>query len=138
MTFSTDLISPSAAGKNFLQKILDIYLCGVYNIKREVITVEENCPNCQKKKERSEAEYKRLINRLNRISGQINGIKKMVENSAYCTDILVQVAAVNAALNSFNKELLGEHIRTCVADNIKNGNEEVIDELVTTLQKLMK
>lgn len=138
MTFSTDLISPSAAGKNFLQKILDIYPCGVYNIKREMITVEENCPNCQKKKERSEAEYKRLINRLNRISGQINGIKKMVENSAYCTDILVQVAAVNAALNSFNKELLGEHIRTCVADNIKNGNEEVIDELVTTLQKLMK
>ena len=62
----------------------------------------------------------------------------MVENSAYCTDILIQVAAVNAALNSFNKELLGEHIRTCVADNIKNGNDEVIDELVKTLQKLMK
>lgn len=97
-----------------------------------------NCPHCQKKKERSDAEYKKLINRLNRILGQINGIKKMVENSAYCTDILVQVAAVNAALNSFNKELLGEHIRTCVADNIKNGNDEVIDELVKTLQKLMK
>lgn len=62
----------------------------------------------------------------------------MVENSAYCTDILIQVAAVNAALNSFNKELLGEHIRTCVADNIKNSNDEVIDELVKTLQKLMK
>lgn len=91
-----------------------------------------------KEKERSQAEYKRLINRLNRISGQINGIKKMVENSAYCTDILIQVAAVNAALNSFNKELLAEHIRTCVADNIKNGNDEVIDELVKTLQKLMK
>lgn len=91
-----------------------------------------------KEKERSEAEYKKLINRLNRISGQINGIKKMVENSAYCTDILIQVAAVNAALNSFNKELLGEHIRTCIADNIKNGNDEVIDELVKTLQKLMK
>lgn len=100
--------------------------------------MNESCPHCQKTKERSDAEYRKLINRLNRISGQINGIKKMVENSAYCTDILVQVAAVNAALNSFNKELLGEHIRTCVADNIRNGNEEVIDELVKTLQKLMK
>ena len=97
-----------------------------------------HCPGCAKKKERTDAEYKKLINRLNRISGQINGIKKMVENDAYCTDILIQVAAVNAALNSFNKELLGEHIRTCVADNIKNGNDEVIDELVNTLQKLMK
>lgn len=100
--------------------------------------MENSCPHCGKKKERSDAEYRKLINRLNRISGQISGIKKMVENSAYCTDILIQVAAVNAALNSFNKELLGEHIRTCVADNIKNGNDEVIDELVKTLQKLMK
>lgn len=100
--------------------------------------MSESCQHCQKKKERPDAEYKKLINRLNRISGQINGIKKMVENDAYCTDILIQVAAVNAALNSFNKELLGEHIRTCVADNIKNGNDEVIDELVKTLQKLMK
>lgn len=102
------------------------------------MSLSENCPHCQKKKERSGTERGKLINRLNRISGQISGIKKMVENSAYCTDILVQVAAVNAALNSFNKELLGEHIRTCVADNIRNGNEEVIDELVKTLQKLMK
>ncbi|MDE6732986.1 MAG: metal-sensing transcriptional repressor [Oscillospiraceae bacterium] len=100
--------------------------------------MSEKCPHCQKTKSRSDAEYRKLINRLNRISGQINGIKKMVENSAYCTDILVQVAAVNAALNSFNKELLGEHIRTCVADNIKAGNDEVVDELVKTLQKLMK
>ena len=100
--------------------------------------MSEKCPHCHKKKARSDAEYKKLINRLNRISGQINGIKKMVENDAYCTDILIQVAAVNAALNSFNKELLGEHIRTCVADNIKNGNDEVIDELVNILQKLMK
>ena len=100
--------------------------------------MNDSCPHCHKKKERPEAEYKKLINRLNRISGQINGIKKMVENDVYCTDILIQVAAVNAALNSFNKELLGEHIRTCVADNIKNGNDEVVDELVKTLQKLMK
>ncbi len=100
--------------------------------------MEEKECCCKKTKKRSEEEYKRLINRLNRISGQINGIKKMVENSAYCTDILVQTAAVNAALNSFSKELLAEHIRTCVADNIRNGNDDVIDELVNTLQKLMK
>lgn len=100
--------------------------------------MEEKCPHCEKKKERSPEEYKKLINRLNRISGQINGIRKMVENSAYCTDILIQVAAANAALNSFSKELLSEHIRTCVADNIRNGNDEVIDELVETLRKLMK
>ena len=100
--------------------------------------MEKECPHCQKKKERSDGEYRKLINRLNRISGQINGIKKMVENSAYCTDILVQVAAANAALNSFSKELLAEHIRTCVADNIKSGNDVVIVELVTTFQKLMK
>ena len=103
--------------------------------------MEEKCPHCEccgKKKERSPDEYRRLINRLNRISGQINGIKKMVEESAYCVDILVQSSAVTAALNSFNKELLGEHIRTCVADNIREGNDDVIDELVNTLQKLMR
>lgn len=100
--------------------------------------MSEKCPHCQKKKERSELERRKLINRLSRIAGQINGIKRMVENDAYCADILIQAAAVNAALNSFNKELLAEHIRTCVADNIKNGNDEVIDELVKTLHKLMK
>ena len=98
----------------------------------------EKCPHCEKKKDRPPDENKKLINRLNRVSGQINGIKKMVEESAYCPDILLQVAAANAALNSFSKELLAEHIRTCVADNINNGNNEVIDELVVTLQKLMK
>ena len=97
---------------------------------------EECC--CHKTKERSEKEHKKLINRLNRIEGQIRGIKKMVEKDAYCTDILVQVAAVNAALNAFNKELLAEHIKTCVAQDIRDGKEETIDELVVTLQKLMK
>lgn len=91
-----------------------------------------------KTKKRSDEEYKKLINRLNRIEGQIRGIKGMVENDAYCPDILIQVSAVNAALNAFNKELLSNHIRTCVATDIKNGNEETIDELVCTLQKLMK
>ena len=93
---------------------------------------------CEKSKARSEKEYKDLITRLNRIEGQIRGIKKMVENDAYCTDILVQVSAANAALNSFNKVLLSNHIRTCVANDIRDGKEETIDELVTTLQKLMK
>lgn len=93
---------------------------------------------CHKTKERTEAEYKKLLNRLNRIEGQIRGIKKMVENDAYCTDILIQVSAANAALNSFNKELLASHIRTCVAEDIRSGKEETIDELVVTLQKLMK
>ena len=73
-----------------------------------------------------------------RIEGQVRGIRKMVENDAYCTDILIQVSAVNAALNSFNKVLLANHIRTCVADDIRSGKEETIDELVATLQKLMK
>lgn len=90
------------------------------------------------KKERSPEEYKKLIHRLNRIEGQIRGIKGMVENNAYCPDILIQSAAVNAAINAFNKELLANHIRTCVADDIRNGKDEVIDELVVTLQKLMK
>ncbi len=99
---------------------------------------EPECPHCQKTKHRSEEEYTKLIHRLNRIEGQIRGIRGMVEKSAYCLDILVQVAAVNAALNSFNKELLANHIRTCVVDDIRDGKDEVIDELVRTLQKLMK
>ena len=99
----------------------------------------EKCCHCsQRKKERSPEEYKKLIHRLNRIEGQIRGIKGMVENNAYCPDILIQSAAVNAAINAFNKELLANHIRTCVADDIRNGKDEAIDELVVTLQKLMK
>ena len=79
-----------------------------------------------------------MIHRLNRIEGQIRGLKGMVERDAYCTDILVQVAAVNAALNSFNKVLLTNHIKTCVTNDIREGREETVDELVTVLQKLMK
>lgn len=93
---------------------------------------------CKKTKQRSEEEYKSLIHRLNRIEGQIRGIRGMVERSAYCPDILIQSAAVTAAMNAFNRELLSNHIRTCVVKDIQAGNEEVIDELVTTLQKLMK
>lgn len=96
------------------------------------------CEHCAKHKRRTEKEYKSLVNRLNRIEGQIRGIKGMLEKDAYCPDILVQVAAANAALNAFNKELLANHIRTCVADDIRAGNDETIDELVGVLQKLMK
>ena len=100
--------------------------------------MEKNCCCTHKTKNREPDEYKKLINRLSRIEGQIRGIKGMVEKDAYCTDILIQVAAVNAALNSFNKELLANHIRTCVANDIREGKDETVDELVNTLQKLMK
>ena len=99
--------------------------------------MEKTCA-CHKIKERSPEEARQLIHRLNRIEGQIRGIRGMVENDAYCTDILIQVSAVNAALNAFNKELLANHIRTCVTDDIRSGKDEVVDELVNTLQKLMK
>ena len=96
------------------------------------------CCCSHKTKERSEDEYKKLMNRLNRIEGQIRGVKGMLEKDAYCTDILIQVSAVTAALNGFSKELLANHIRTCVAEDIRAGKDETIDELVTVLQKLMK
>lgn len=97
---------------------------------------KESC--CHKTKERSEKEYKDLINRLNRIEGQVRGIKGMVEKDAYCTDILIQVAAVNAALNSFNKVLLANHIKICVTQDIREGKEESMEELLAILPKLMK
>ena len=97
----------------------------------------QNC-DCHKTKARSPEEYKCLIHRLNRIEGQIRGIRGMVEKSAYCPDILAQVAAANAALNAFSRELLAEHIRTCVARDVREGREETLDELVATIQKLMK
>ena len=93
---------------------------------------------CHKTRERTEKERKKLINRLNRIEGQVRGIRGMIEKDAYCTDVLTQVAAANAALNAFTKELLASHIKTCVADDIRAGRDETIDELVATLQKLMK
>ena len=96
------------------------------------------CCCSQRKKERTPEEYTKLIHRLNRIEGQIRGIRGMVENNAYCPDILMQSAAVTAAMNAFNKELLASHIRTCVAQDIRDGKDEGIDELVGTLQKLMK
>lgn len=93
---------------------------------------------CTKTKERSAEEYRSLVHRLNRIEGQVRGIKGMLERNAYCTDILVQSSAISAALNAFNRELLANHIRTCVVDDVRAGKDEVIDELVATLQKMMK
>lgn len=99
---------------------------------------KKDCCCSERHKDRSEEEKKKLMNRLKRIEGQIRGIESMVEKDAYCPDILVQVSAVNAALNSFNKELLAKHIKTCVVDDIKEGHDETIDELVKVLQKVMK
>lgn len=99
---------------------------------------KKSCECCHKTKVRSEKEYKDLLNRLNRIEGQVRGIKRMVEENYYCTDILTQVSAINAALNSFNRKLLSNHIRSCVAEDIRAGKNETIDELVLILQKLMK
>lgn len=96
------------------------------------------CECSKKRKHRSDEEYRSLVNRLSRIEGQVRGIKNMIENDAYCTDVLVQVSAVQAALGAFSKELLSNHIHTCVAENIRKGDDSVIDELVATLQKLMK
>ena len=93
---------------------------------------------CHKTKKRTEEEHKALVVRLNRIEGQVRGIKNMVESDAYCTDIIVQVSAVNAALNSFSKELLANHIKTCVAEDIRAGKDDTVDDLVNTLQKLLK
>lgn len=98
--------------------------------------MSENC--CCRTKQRSEDEYKSLIHRLNRIEGQIRGIKGMLDKDAYCPDILTQVAAANAALNAFGRELLANHIRTCVVDDVRAGKEDTVDELLTTLQKFMK
>lgn len=99
----------------------------------------DSCPYCSgKHKDRGEKEYKDLMNRLKRIEGQVRGVEGMLENGAYCIDILMQVSAITSALNSFNKALLSNHMKTCVADNIRQGNDDVIDELVVTLQKLMK
>ncbi len=97
---------------------------------------ENNC--CGRHKHRSEKEYKDLMNRLKRIEGQVRGVQKMLEGDAYCPDIMVQVSAINCALNSFNKQLLASHIKSCVTDDIRAGKDETVDELVETLQKVMK
>ena len=131
--------------EHFSFLVLTKYPLWVYNINKEIplggiceVHMEKLCECCGKTKERDEKEYQSLLNRLSRIEGQVRGIRGMVENSAYCTDILMQVSAVSAALNAFNKELLANHIRTCVAKDIRDGKDETVDELVATLHKLMK
>ena len=103
-----------------------------------VTPCEKECCRCTRHKHREEAEYDALLRRLSRIEGQIRGIRGMVERESYCTDILTQVLAVQAALNAFSRELLGSHIKTCVVQDIQSGHEEVIDDLLQTIQKLMK
>ena len=100
--------------------------------------MEEMECGCVRHKHRQEAEDKDLLNRLNRIEGQIRGIRNMVQEERYCVDILTQVSAVQAALNSFNKVLLSNHIKTCVVEEIQSGNMEAVDELCVTIQKVMK
>lgn len=97
-----------------------------------------DCCSIERTKHRNEKEYKDLMNRLNRIEGQVRGVKNMLENDAYCPDVLVQVSAITAALNSFNKVLLANHIESCVVDDLKMDKEGTVEELVTVLQKLMK
>lgn len=94
--------------------------------------------DCCRTKKRSEEEYKSLVNRLNRIEGQIRGVKGMLDKNVYCPDILTQVAAITAALNAFGRELLSSHIRTCVVEDVRAGKEDTVDELLITLQKFMK
>lgn len=103
-----------------------------------VINMSCNKESCEKNTHRTDEEKKKLINRLNRIEGQVRGIRGMIEKDAYCADVLVQSAAVNAAINSFNKDLLSRHIHSCVVRDIKDGDEEVIDELMKLITKLMK
>ena len=103
------------------------------------INETKTCPECAEKiKKRETTEIRNLISRLNRIEGQVRGIKKMVEDDRYCIDIINQVAAVSAAINSFNKVLLSEHIKSCVVEDVKKGNEQMVDELCDTLHKLMR
>ncbi len=102
------------------------------------MTNNASCPACAKKTVRDEALKRKLLNRLRRIEGQVRGIEAMIENDAYCNDVLTQSAAVNAALNAFNRELLACHIRGCVRRDLLEGNDAVVDELVATMQKLMK
>ena len=95
-------------------------------------------PDCCRHKHRAPAEYEALLKRLNRIEGQVRGVRGMVEKECYCTDILTQVSAIQSALNAFSRELLANHIRTCVVDGIRSGDGDIVDELVHTVEKLMK
>ena len=96
------------------------------------------CAGCEKKTERTEEQKKKLMNRLNRLEGQVRGVKKMIESDAYCNDILIQSAAISAAVNAFSREVLRAHLHSCVARDIREGRDEVVDELMETLERLMR
>lgn len=99
--------------------------------------MEESC--CiVRSTQRSEEDIRRLVNRLSRIEGQIRGIKGMLAKDSYCMDILTQSAAVTAAMNAFNRELLSDHIHSCVVRDIRSGDDTVVDELIDMIHKLMK
>lgn len=98
---------------------------------------EITCPHCDRTKQRTDEDKKALLNRLSRIEGQIRGIRGMVERDAYCPDVLTQAAAASAALNSFARMLLNDHIRTCVTEDVRRGNDDAVDELLSVLQKFM-
>ena len=100
--------------------------------------MEKAASSDEKYKHREADEYKKLIHRLNRVEGQIGGVRKMVEEEMYCVEILTQVSAIQAALNACNKELLSNHMQTCVVEDIKNGDRDVVYELCDPIEKLMK
>ena len=118
--------------------------------EKDNLNEDERCPYCgglgeesgerltERHTERSDEAKKKLIHRLNRIEGQIRGIRQMIENDAYCNDVLIQSAAAGAAINAFNRELIGAHLKGCVTRDLLAGREEVVDELLATLQKMMK
>ena len=112
----------------------------IKNGNKDITNESEGCKACSlhKNTARSDEQKRMLLNRLRRIEGQVRGSMRMIESDAYCNDVLIQSAAVNAAMNSFNKELLSLHIHSCVARDIREGKDEIIDELVATVQKLMK
>lgn len=131
--------------------VYDEYRRGVYGLAAGILflgfnemddmsLVPAELCECVRHKHRDKAgrEYKGLVSRLNRIEGQIRGIHKMVDEDRYCVDILTQVSAVQSALNAFTKELLSQHIHSCVVEDIRSGHDEVVDELVGLLQRVMK
>ena len=106
--------------------------------ERDMTSEGRECCCTDKKKHRQEEEKTLLLNRLRRIEGQVRGVQNMLSEDAYCTDILTQISAIQSALNSFSRELLEQHIRTCVVSEIRAGDDEVVSDLVRTIQRMMK
>ena len=131
-----DSMSEKTINSSYEAENAEAGIAEAVNVAIENTEDMSNC--CCHKKVRSDKEIKDLLNRLSRIEGQIRGIKRMLEEDAYCIDIINQVSAANCALNSFTKVILANHIKSCVAEDVKEGSEEKLDELVKTLQKLMK